>query len=160
MATWEYTVAEMLSDQGYDTAMYGKWHLGYVDDRLPINQGFDEWWGFPFSTDVSWFPDAVGFDPTLFGTPRLYEGRKGEGVKTLQPYDKKVRPYVDAIIAEKSAAYIKQHANGDKPEIYDAELPFYSAEALELAMGAIKEEAIKKMVKEKLIKAKEAILGD
>jgi arylsulfatase len=64
---------------------------------------------------VSWFPDAVGFDPTLFGTPRLYEGRKGEGVKTLQPYDKKVRPYVDAIIAEKSAAYIEQHANGDKP---------------------------------------------
>jgi arylsulfatase len=115
LSPWEYTVAEMLADQGYDTAMYGKWHLGYVDDRLPINQGFDEWWGFPFSTDVSWFPDAVGFEPTLFGTPRLYEGRKGEGVKTLQPYDKTVRPYVDAIIAEKSVAYIEQHANGDKP---------------------------------------------
>ena len=115
LAPWEYTVAEMLSDQGYDTAMYGKWHLGYVDERLPINQGFDEWWGFPFSTDVSWFPDAVGFDPKLFGTPRLYEGKKGEGVKMLQPYDKTVRPYVDAIIAEKSVAYIEQHANSDKP---------------------------------------------
>jgi len=115
LAPWEYTVAEMLSDQGYDTAMYGKWHLGYVEDRLPINQGFDEWWGFSFSTDVSWFPDAVGFDPELFGTPRLYEGKKGEGVKALQPYDKTVRPFVDAIIAEKSAAYIKEHADGDKP---------------------------------------------
>lgn len=115
LSPWEYTLAEMLSDEGYDTAMYGKWHLGYVDDRLPINQGFDEWWGFPFSTDVAWFPDAVGFDPELFATPRLYEGRKGEGVKKLQPYDKTVRPYVDAIIAEKSVNYIKAHANGDKP---------------------------------------------
>ena len=115
LAPWEYTVAEMLSDQGYDTAIYGKWHLGYVDARLPINQGFDEWWGFPFSTDVAWFPDAVGFDPEIFSLPRLYEGRKGEGVKTLQPYDKSVRPFVDAIIAEKSVAYIEQHANTEKP---------------------------------------------
>jgi len=115
LAPWEYTLAEMLSDQGYDTAMYGKWHLGYVEERLPINQGFDEWWGFPFSTDVAWFPDAVGFDPGLFATPRLYEGRKGEGVTQLQPYDKNVRPYVDAIIAEKSVEYIKKHAKGEKP---------------------------------------------
>ena len=115
LAPWEYTIAEMLSDQGYDTAIYGKWHLGYVDERLPITQGFDEWWGFPFSTDVAWFPDAVGFDPDLFAAPRLYEGRKGEEVKLLQPYDKTVRPYVDAIIAEKSVAYIQQHAKSDKP---------------------------------------------
>lgn len=115
LAPWEVTLPEMLVEQGYDTAIFGKWHLGYVEDRLPINQGFDEWWGFPFSTDVAWFPDAVGFDKNLFETPRLYEGRKGEGIRQLQPYDKDVRPYVDAIIAEKSAAYIKQHANADKP---------------------------------------------
>ncbi len=115
LSPWEYTIAEMLSDKGYDTAIYGKWHLGYVDERLPINQGFDEWWGFPFSTDMAWFPDAVGFDPTLFDVPRLYEGRKGEGVKPLQPYDKSVRPLVDSIIAEKSVAYIEQHANTEAP---------------------------------------------
>ena len=48
---------------------------------------------------------------------------------------------------------------GEEPEIFDAELPFYSPEALELAMGAIKEEAIKKMVKEKLVEIKEGVLG-
>ncbi|BFM15795.1 arylsulfatase [Maricurvus nonylphenolicus] len=115
LAPWEYTIAEMLKDQGYNTAMYGKWHLGYVEDRLPINQGFDEWWGFPFSTDVSWFPDAVGFDPDLFETPRLYEGKAGEGIKLLQPYDKTVRPFIDSIIAEKSVAYIKEHAGDEEP---------------------------------------------
>jgi len=115
LAPWEVTLAEMLSEEGYQTAIFGKWHLGYVEERLPTNQGFDEWWGFPFSTDVAWFPDAVGFDPKLFSTPRLYEGVKGEDAKQLQPYDASVRPFVDAIIAEKSAAYIDKHANDDKP---------------------------------------------
>jgi arylsulfatase len=115
LAPWEVTIAEMLSEQGYDTAMFGKWHLGYVEDRLPINQGFDEWWGFPFSTDVSWFPDAVGFDPKLFETPRLYEGKKGEGVRQLQPYNKEVRPFIDEMIADRSVKYIQRQAQSDKP---------------------------------------------
>ena len=48
---------------------------------------------------------------------------------------------------------------GDKPEIYEAALPFYSQEALDLAMGAIKKEAIKKMVKEKLTEMKDSVVG-
>jgi arylsulfatase len=115
LAPWEYTIAEMLSEQGYDTAIYGKWHLGYAQERLPLNQGFDQWWGFPFSTDVSWFADAVGFEPSLFETPRLYEGKKGEGVRQLQPYDTSVRPYIDEMIAAKSVAYIEEHATAGNP---------------------------------------------
>lgn len=115
LAPWEYTLAEMLSDQGYNTAIFGKWHLGYVEERLPLNHGFDQWWGFPFSTDVAWFPDAVGFDPSLFETPRLYQGRKGEALQTLQPYDKSVRPYVDSIIAEKSVQFIADNADAEQP---------------------------------------------
>src|SRR5271168_1663302 len=44
LSPWEYTIAELLSDAGYATAMYGKWHLGDVEGRLPKDQGFDEWW--------------------------------------------------------------------------------------------------------------------
>ncbi len=51
-------------------------------------------------------------------------------------------------------------AGGEKPEIFDAELPFYSPEALDLAMAAIKKEAIKKMVKEKLVEMKESVMGE
>lgn len=56
-------------------------------------------------------------------------------------------------------------SGGDEPEIFDAEMPFYSPEALELAMGAmgamgaIKKEAIKDMVKKKLSEVKQAITG-
>jgi len=39
---WEITVAEMLGDAGYRTAIFGKWHLGAGQGRLPTDQGFDE----------------------------------------------------------------------------------------------------------------------
>ena len=44
LAPWEYTIAKLLSDAGYATALYGKWHLGNTQGRLPNDQGFDEWW--------------------------------------------------------------------------------------------------------------------
>ena len=46
-------LAEMLSEAGYATAMYGKWHLGRTNGRFPTDQGFDEWYGVPNSTDES-----------------------------------------------------------------------------------------------------------
>ena len=39
------TIAEKLGDAGYATAMYGKWHLGYHPPHMPVDQGFDEFWG-------------------------------------------------------------------------------------------------------------------
>ena len=38
LAPWEYTAAELFSDAGYGTACFGKWHLGNVAGRLPIDQ--------------------------------------------------------------------------------------------------------------------------
>ena len=42
LSPWEYTLAELFSDAGYATALFGKWHLGDVEGRLPTDQGFDE----------------------------------------------------------------------------------------------------------------------
>lgn len=48
----EVTLAEALSDAGYSTHMIGKWHLGYKQKKfLPVNQGFDTWFGLPYSND-------------------------------------------------------------------------------------------------------------
>jgi hypothetical protein len=47
LTQWEATLAESLSAAGYATALYGKWHLGSENGRLPNDQGFDEWYGIP-----------------------------------------------------------------------------------------------------------------
>ncbi|MEA1996460.1 MAG: sulfatase-like hydrolase/transferase, partial [Gemmatimonadota bacterium] len=48
----EVTMAEMLKEQGYATAIYGKWHLGDHPRFLPTRHGFDEYFGLPYSNDM------------------------------------------------------------------------------------------------------------
>jgi arylsulfatase A len=48
----ETTLAKLVREQGYATAIYGKWHLGHHPKFLPTNQGFDEYFGIPYSNDM------------------------------------------------------------------------------------------------------------
>jgi arylsulfatase A-like enzyme len=48
----EITIAEMLKEEGYATGCYGKWHLGDQPEFLPTAQGFDEYYGIPYSNDM------------------------------------------------------------------------------------------------------------
>nr|WP_299385891.1 sulfatase [Allomuricauda sp.] len=48
----EYTMAEMLKDVGYQTACVGKWHLGHQPEFMPNRQGFDHYFGVPYSNDM------------------------------------------------------------------------------------------------------------
>ena len=48
----EITVAELLKSAGYRTGMVGKWHLGQLPQFLPMRQGFDSWFGLPYSHDM------------------------------------------------------------------------------------------------------------
>src|SRR5438874_1139853 len=50
--TNEITIAELLKTRGYATAIYGKWHLGHTPDFLPTRQGFDDYFGLPYSNDM------------------------------------------------------------------------------------------------------------
>ncbi|HEV7223696.1 MAG TPA: sulfatase-like hydrolase/transferase, partial [Pirellulales bacterium] len=47
----ETLLSEMCRGQGYATAIYGKWHLGHQPPFLPTRQGFDEFFGIPYSND-------------------------------------------------------------------------------------------------------------
>ena len=48
----EVTIAELLRDRGYATAMLGKWHLGDAPEFLPTRNGFDSYYGLPYSNDM------------------------------------------------------------------------------------------------------------
>jgi arylsulfatase len=48
----ETTIAELLKQKGYATAIVGKWHLGHLKPFLPLQHGFDEYFGLPYSNDM------------------------------------------------------------------------------------------------------------
>jgi arylsulfatase A-like enzyme len=72
----EVTIPEVLKTRGYATAIYGKWHLGDSPAHLPTRQGFDEWYGLPYSNDMH--PQNRPNDPPL----PLYEN---ENVVATEP---------------------------------------------------------------------------
>ncbi len=54
----EYTLAEMLKDNGYKTGIFGKWHLGSKKEFFPSKHGFDEFYGILYSNDMwRWHPE-------------------------------------------------------------------------------------------------------
>jgi arylsulfatase A len=77
----EITIAEVLKQKGYATACFGKWHLGHLPKFLPPNQGFDEYFGIPYSNDMWPFHPNVRHLPMEERLKRwphlsLYEGTK------------------------------------------------------------------------------------
>ena len=116
MAPWEYTIAKLLSDSGYATALYGKWHLGDTQGRMPNDQGFDEWWGIPNTWDEAGYTQWPLFKESGVPVPMVWEGKKGQKSKAVMPLDLKLRPVIDEkYIIPKTVNYIKKNAAEDKP---------------------------------------------
>ncbi|TAI48375.1 sulfatase-like hydrolase/transferase [Flagellimonas allohymeniacidonis] len=53
MAQSEITLAELVKEKKYQTGIIGKWHLGHREKFLPLQQGFDHYFGIPYSNDMS-----------------------------------------------------------------------------------------------------------
>ena len=66
----EDTVADLLKKRGYATSCVGKWHLGHHRPFLPLQHGFDEYFGLPYSNDM-WPVDFDG-KPAATGTKAGY----------------------------------------------------------------------------------------
>ena len=87
LTQWEVTIAETLSAAGYATAAFGKWHLGSDQGRLPNDQGFDEWYGIPRTTDEAFWPSQPAAKAAGVAFTHIMEGRKGE----KQPRTRRLR---------------------------------------------------------------------
>jgi len=121
LTQWEVTMAESLSAAGYATALYGKWHLGSQQGRLPNDQGFDEWYGIPRTTDEALWPDSPGYSPTIMPPQQMMEGRKGEKSGDLRVYDVAQRRLIDAEITRRTIDFMQRQSQARKPfYIYSA----------------------------------------
>jgi arylsulfatase A-like enzyme len=87
------TLSEYLKEKGYQTAIYGKWHLGYLAEYGPINQGFDFFAGF-VSGNVDYFShiDQEGYEDWWINQ----ELKSEEG-------------YLTKLITDKGVDFIRNH---------------------------------------------------
>jgi arylsulfatase len=79
----EMTMGELLKQKGYNTAIFGKWHLGDAKSFLPLQNGFDAYYGLPYSNDMWPFHPQQG---DVFNFPDLptYDGNDVVGYNTDQ----------------------------------------------------------------------------
>ena len=109
----ETTIAEILKQKGYHTSIIGKWHLGHYKQFLPLQHGFDEYYGIPYSNDM-WPFDYDGIPirnkdttsvkmryPVL---PIIEGNEKVDEVRTLADQDKLTTTYT-----ERAVTFIEQH---------------------------------------------------
>ncbi len=117
----EITMAEMLRDAGYATAIFGKWHLGSEPYSQPQNKGFDEFYGIPPA--VSW--DAFLMIPQgrqtkslevpLDKGPYIVEAKRGEPLKAVKPYTAEVRRDIDWELVDRGIDFMKRQKEAGRP---------------------------------------------
>lgn len=122
MTQWEITIAELLSDQGYATAIFGKWHLGDSKGRFPTDQGFDEWYGIPNTTDESVYTAGFQYDPEAVEPPQIMRSVKGKTPKNVKVYDRDSRRAIDGELAQRTIDFMERSVKAEKP--FFAYVPF------------------------------------
>jgi arylsulfatase len=135
LTQWEVTIAELLSARGYATGMWGKWHLGSAEERLPTHQGFDEWYGIPRTYDEAMWPsfnetksawpsvgNKQGWNPKVVQAEPIYEARKDEPARKVGELDLERRRTMEAEITARAVEFIRRNAKAGKP--FFAYIPF------------------------------------
>jgi arylsulfatase len=108
----EETIASVLKRAGYDTALFGKWHLGNKAPFFPTRYGFDIFYGIPYSHDI-WPVDYDGFSPVTNPgdmrssfplLPMISQDIPVDTIHNINDAD-----HLTTIFTEKAVAYITDH---------------------------------------------------
>jgi arylsulfatase A len=109
----EMTLAQLCKSRGYATAIFGKWHLGHHKEFLPLQHGFDEYFGLPYSNDMSPLQAEMieGLSPAAKARKRkapplpLFEGNK-----VINPaVDPKVLAQLTTLYTEHAVSFIDRN---------------------------------------------------
>ncbi|MCK6489732.1 MAG: arylsulfatase [Planctomycetes bacterium] len=115
LTRWEVTIGEVLSEAGYATGYFGKWHLGSDQGRHPTDQGFDQWFGIPRTSDESLWPVTPGYSPDILPVEHVLEGERDQPSRDLGIYDLERRRQIDGEITRRSADFIARQAKAGRP---------------------------------------------
>jgi len=116
LTPWEITLAEMLSNTGYATGIFGKWHLGDAEGRYPTDQGFDEWYGIPNSSDQAFWPDSDSFQKDAgVEFTRIMTSKRNEKPKKHEVYGRAKRATIDREITDHALDFIARKAKTKQP---------------------------------------------
>ena len=96
----EVTIADLLKQRGYATAAIGKWHLGHHPHFLPTRQGFDYYWGIPYSNDMWIDPRAPLADDVI-----LHGDVTEEWIRDAEPDQRRRVDDVPLMINEEVVEY-------------------------------------------------------
>jgi len=114
----ETTIAELLSGAGYRTALFGKWHLGDINESEPQNMGFDEFFGILYHFNAYSQPERIGYDPSAeVGNPiyAIVEASRGENLQVVEPLNLSNMAYVDEKCTDKALSFIENQTNSTEP---------------------------------------------
>jgi arylsulfatase A-like enzyme len=117
----EITMAEMLRDAGYATAMFGKWHLGDKPFSQPQNKGFDEFYGIPPGDTWDVFGvirqghQTKALDLPLDKGPQIVTAKRGEPLRTVKPYTEEVRREIDWELVDLGIDFMKRQKTASRP---------------------------------------------
>jgi arylsulfatase A-like enzyme len=114
---WEYTVAEALKSLGYSTALFGKWHLGganWINHRTPIDQGFDEWYGIPNTSNEAQWAATPSLKPRPNDSSFVWEQKVGGEPRRVKLFDLPARATLDREAALKSVDFVERNVRGGK----------------------------------------------
>jgi len=131
MTQWEITLPELLSEQGYKTGMFGKWHLGDTQGRFPTDQGFDEWYGIANTTDEAMYSSNYAYDKSISTEPYIVQAKKGEAPTKVKVYNLETRRTIDGECTDKTIDFMKKSVKEKKPFL--AFVPFTHAHLPTLA---------------------------
>ena len=115
LTCWEVTLAELLSEKGYATAHYGKWHLGDREGRFPNDRGFDDWYGIPRTSTESLFTTAHKYDSDVVGLPYIMEGNRGGGSRNVKVFDRDSRRCIDGEITDRTIDFMRENGAAGRP---------------------------------------------
>lgn len=109
----EVTIAELLKQKDYATAAIGKWHLGHLPPFLPTRQGFDYYYGIPYSNDMDFVQGSPGYWAHATKDPNFLADISSYNVPLLENETEIERPADQNTITrrytEKSVEFIKAH---------------------------------------------------